>query len=240
MSTGSSDIHTKGKVSLTFCDRKFKDKEPMKPALLLAGKKVVVGENHGIAYGKLTADEQEAQFLSGFFDPDTKKFMDDEMKPIWLKKIILIRHAHVQQLHVTSIGRQQAHAVADFLFNTFDLELFRFIASPVDRCVETLQEITKVVSADYCVDDRFAEKQTDEDAGHFTKRLHECVDELPDNSIVCTHCDCIFNLLSFSLTKMTLQFNIPYCSSSCIDNGMVLWVGRAHDIEKELLDEDNL
>lgn len=213
----------------------------MKAAIFIEGT-VVTGENHGIAFGKLSAEQQmAAQMASGFFDPETKKFIDpDHDQTTWMKKIILIRHAHVQNQHVTEIGRQQAHATADFLFNSFDLGNFEFIASPIARCVETLQQISKEVSSDFCTDKRFTEMQEGEPLGEFLGRLQECVDELPDRTLVCTHCDCILNLLSFSLLEELATLTIPYCSSSYIDNGVVLWVGKTHDTEEELPDENSL
>lgn len=212
----------------------------MKAALFVDGT-IVTGENHGVAFGKLSPEQQAAQMASGFYDSERRRFVDpDSNQTTWMKKIILIRHAHVKNLHVTEIGRQQAHAAADFLFNSFDLDTFEFVASPIARCVETLQEIGKAVSSDFCTDKRFAEQTEGEPIDEFVARLQECVDDLPDKALVCTHCDCIVNLLSFSALEQFAALTIPYCSSSYIDNGAVLWIGKSHESEEDSLDENNL
>lgn len=198
-------------------------------ALFVEGK-VVVGENHGVAFGKLSSEDQNSNLVSGFFNPQTKKFIDEECKVMWLKKIVLIRHAHVNNLHLTEIGHQQTSAMSDFLFENIDLNSFEFITSPIDRCVETVQDICGKVSKDFHEDNGFIEKQEHENPGEFIDRLCNSIDHLPENSVVCTHFDCIFEMLSF-LSNNRSFLKIPHCSSSYIENGAILWSGKSHGLK---------
>lgn len=209
-------------------------------AALYIGGKVVTGENHGIAFGKLSVEQQvSAEIISGFFDPESQYFLT-ESQSFWMKRIFLLRHAHVQNQHITETGRQQAKLAALFL-QSLNLNGCQFFSSPVERCQETLQEICKVLSTDYSTRDAFGEQYEDEPEEQFICRLHNGIGELPDLSVVCTHCPCIVDLLTLALQSMNLSCSdIPYCSVSYIDKGDVKLAGKVISKEECTPDESIL
>lgn len=194
-------------------------------AALYVNGEIVTGENHGIAFGKLTVEQQiSAELVSGFFDPDSQYFLTDSQS-FWMKKILLVRHAHVENQHITDIGRQQASMVASFLQS--NVHGCEFFSSPVDRCQETLQEICKVLSCGYSTSDSFEEQRADESERDFLHRLHNGIGSLPEFSVVCTHCPCIVDLLTLALQSVDLSsMDIPHCSVSYIDKGEIKLAGE--------------
>ena len=76
----------------------------MKIPALFANGKLVVGANHGDAFSKLTEQEQDGNISSGFVDQQSHKFISDEQE-IYLKEIILIRHAHTGDYFDPGIGK---------------------------------------------------------------------------------------------------------------------------------------
>ena len=81
------------------------------PALFANGK-VVTGNNHGDAFSKLNVLEQEGSITSGFIDSDLNKFVSDDQE-IYLKEILLLRHAHVDDYFdpgISGLGYSQSLA----------------------------------------------------------------------------------------------------------------------------------
>lgn len=126
----------------------------MVPALYIKDK-VVTGLHHGDAFAKLSDHEKnDGELLSGFLDNEHHKFVTDD-GAIYLKDIIILRHAQsdlrVEDGPITPSGRAQAFRVAAFL-KELHLAGYAGYCSPYLRCQQTSAIIKEVCSIPFETD----------------------------------------------------------------------------------------
>src|SRR5271170_6578612 len=91
----------------------------MVPAIL-TDNKIVTGTNHGDAFSQLSEIEKNSSLTSGFLDCQHHKFITDQDQIIYLKEIIILRHAEStpeENGPLTNLGKNQANHVAKILLN---------------------------------------------------------------------------------------------------------------------------
>lgn len=133
----------------------------MKQAALYVHGRVVVGFNHGDAFGKLTENEKDEEIVSGFFDSETEEFDGGvATEHFFDKEILLIRHATVEDKppdpNLTPIGVEQAQQVACTL-SRFDLSEYTAIVSPFLRCLQMANILQQILQIKFHVDPMVAE-----------------------------------------------------------------------------------
>jgi|GEM_PF-6395971 broad specificity phosphatase PhoE len=117
----------------------------MKKAALYVHGRIVVGFNHGDAFGKLTEIEQHEFIISGFYDPETEEFDSDSTDDhFYDKEMILVRHANVQDRSdpdtgISEFGAQQIEKLGSFLLENVKIKDYIFLTSPLLRCLQTAQ-----------------------------------------------------------------------------------------------------
>ena len=221
------------------------------PALLTNGK-LVIGSNHGDAFSKLSAQEQDGNISSGFVDPNSHKFVMDDQE-IYLKEIILIRHAHTGDYFdpgISGLGHSQCEKVANFISQHFDSQQFQGFTSCCNRTRETAQFIFSRLNINYTAGPDFCEpknwdlpcnKSTDswyESNYAFMERLQCILAYLPEKSIIVSHCNFIVNMaqLCIGSTDITTcpqwHGKIPHCSLTYLLYNRPMFIGE--------VDMDNL
>lgn len=205
----------------------------MVPALYIKDK-VVTGLHHGDAFAKLNDHEKnDDELLSGFLDDEHHKFITDD-GAIYLKDIILLRHAQsdlrVEDGPITPSGRGQAFRVATFLK---ELHLAGYVGycSPYLRCKQTSAIIREVCSIPFETDMHLSKQSSCENTTNFTTRIVETLDNLPQKSVLITHTDCIQNILILThLIKENLKC-VVNCSITYIHQNRLIWLAK--DINAE-------
>lgn len=203
----------------------------MTPAIYSNGK-IVTGLNHGDAFSKLSEEEKDLPLKSGFIDNHGNRFFTIEGEEIYIRQIILIRHAIHDYEHITNEGRQQAQKVAAFL-NSMQIKEKEFscFCSPKTRCKETAEEISKECQIKLETKEMLDEIQPLEQLEDFKKRIRNCFIILPKKSIIISHCD--FIQMAIQLMQGHQQFvDIPNCSSTLIENEKVVFFAKQY---KELI-----
>lgn len=200
----------------------------MVPAILVKDK-VVTGSHHGDAFSKLNNEEKnDSQLLSGFMDCDHFKFVTEDTT-IYLKEIIILRHAQsdlrINNGCITYKGRAQAFRAAEFLKGLY-LENYQGFCSPYLRCQQTSAIIKEVCEIPFDSDLHFRKRDDNEPQEDFHNRIIEALDILPEKSILITHCDCIQNILEITnLIKENLNI-IANCSITYIHQNRLVWLAR--------------
>jgi len=134
----------------------------MRRAALYVKGRIVVGVNHGDAFGKLTEQEQNEEILSGFFNSETQEFLGEvETDHFFDKDILLIRHALVDDTNdpdtdISSEGERQAESLASLL-RTSNAEDHTFIVSPFLRCLRTADVLQRNLRTKVLVEPLIAE-----------------------------------------------------------------------------------
>lgn len=196
----------------------------MVPAILV-NNRIVTGGNHGEAFSKLTATEKDSDLQSGFIDYENLKFVSDETV-IYLKEIILLRHAHSESQGnspITDLGEDQAVNAGKFLA-TLNLEGFIGFCSPYLRCLQTSAILKEQCQVGFEEDCRLARQEECDMA--FNERILATLDTLPRRSILVTHTDFIQNLLVLTqLMKERLQY-VQNCSITYINQNRLIWVAK--------------
>jgi hypothetical protein len=150
-------------------------------AALFANGKVVCGLSHGHAASCLTEEEKD-KALSGWYDAARKKFVYDD-RLLYMKEIVLVRHAHACQDHLTRKGISQItsslKAMASFYKPGLEIR-----CGPSERCEHTAWFLSTHFCVPASVDDNLGEPVTDE-------KVVEALDSLPDCAIAITHSDFI-------------------------------------------------
>lgn len=195
----------------------------MLPAIL-SKDKVVTGFNHGDAYSRLSTEEKE-NVISGFLDEKKLKFITDEYDEIYLKDIIIIRHAQCDcqdfDRCINEVGRGQAIKTAIFLCN-INLQDFSIYTSPYQRCVDTTKILSEQTHINYEVNEQLAKQEQTENFRDFEKRIKNVLDNLPKKSMIITHSDFVICLLKF-LLNTTVKF-VPNCSITYTISNRVIWM----------------
>lgn len=198
-------------------------------AALYTGGKVVTGRNHGEAFGKLTEAEQNADLCSGFIDPQKLKFISEECE-FYLKQITMLRHGDSVghwNSPITKLGRSQAKLAAAFLVN-MHLEGCVGFCSPMLRCVETAHILEDVCNISFTPDPRLL-KQNDRESGEtFLERVRKVLDELPERSLIISHCDFIQVMTELASDAEAPEL-VPNCSITHIDHHKAIWLARTCD-----------
>lgn len=200
----------------------------MVPALFI-GDKVVTGLHHGDAFAKLSDQEKnDCQLLSGFLDNAHNKFVTED-ETIYLKDIIILRHAQsdirAEDGPITQSGRAQAFRAAEFLMG-LDLHDYVGFCSPYLRCKQTSAIIKEVCTIPFEPDIHLCRQTCYEDTQEFTKRIEEILDMLPSKSILVTHTDCIQNILHLThLMKERLKL-VLNCSITYMHQNRLIWLAK--------------
>ena len=150
-------------------------------AAVFANGRVICGPTHGHAASCLTEAEKDAA-LSGWYDEARKKFIYDN-KFFYMKEIVLIRHAHALQDHLTVKGISQITSSLKAMSSFFKPGLAVFSGTS-ERCEHT----AFFLSTHFCV-----QAFTDENLGEPVSdaKVVAALDALPDCAIAVTHSEFI-------------------------------------------------
>ena len=135
----------------------------MRRAALFVHGRIVVGMNHGDAFGQLTEIEQSEFMVSGFYDPETEEFTTEDPKDhFYNKELCLVRHAEAKDqtdpdTDISTFGEEQAQQVGSFVAENFQVQNFTGITSPLLRCLRTAQIIQELSHLKFEVDPRVME-----------------------------------------------------------------------------------
>lgn len=217
-------------------------------AALYAGGKVVTGKNHGIAFAKLSIDEQDGMINSGFLDPQTGRFITDEFQ-FYIKKIILIRHAEAcesceqcQKWHcffrnstnppISDIGRLQCERTANFLMRLVPVQHYVAYSCDCTRTKDTAMAICGQIGIPLQFSNRFCDPLENESPSQFMERLKEDIESLPEHSIIISHSDFVVNMAQIAMGTDITQCEqwknkIPNCSITYVENHQPIWIGES-------------
>lgn len=151
----------------------------MKKAALYVHGRIIIGSNHGDAFGKLTELEQHEFIISGFYDLDTDKFEADSTEDnFYDKEMFLIRHGEAQDENnpdtgITAVGAEQTKKLAFFLLDT-EIKDFIALTSPLLRCLQTAQILYRIAHLQFSVSSGIMETPTE----RFCLKNHK--DEFPE------------------------------------------------------------
>ncbi len=185
-----------------------------KIAALYVHGRIVTGTHHGDAFSKLTIEEKTQIICSGFLDEEHHKFIGED-KEIFVKEIVLIRHANVDDSEdpsVTDQGRSQIKRAANFLNDHMDLSDFQGFNSPIKRCQQTADEFSKELNV-------FFKPETSLIESASPRMLLAFLNNLPCKSLLITHCDIISSLVYLTTEKCVKE--IKYCSPLIVVNNTV-------------------
>lgn len=133
----------------------------MRVAALYVQGKIVTASSHLEAFQQLSPEEQNCDLTSGAFDDETGEFQSDLQKDhFYDKKIILIRHGHVEKNgldpSLSEKGLKDVSRLSEYL-NQFDLSKFIGLTSPFLRCLQTAEIISKLTQIDFEVKNELLE-----------------------------------------------------------------------------------
>jgi broad specificity phosphatase PhoE len=199
----------------------------MVPAIL-TDDKIVTGPNHGDAFSKLTEKEKNGDLKSGFLDCKKLKFVSDENQIIYLKEIIILRHAESPTTQengpLTELGRKQAETAAKFLTN-MQLQGFVGFCSPYYRCTETSAIISENCPIPFLPCTDLSKRTCHENDSDFCNRLMQVLDFIPEKSILVTHTDFIQNVVKITHCISNIG-KITNCSVTYIIKNRIIWLAR--------------
>lgn len=200
----------------------------MVPALFIRDK-VVTGSHHGDAFSKLSEQEKnDCGLMSGFLDDEHHKFVTED-ETIYLKDIILLRHAQsdlrVEDGPITSSGRAQAFHAAEFL-KELHLAGYTGYCSPYLRCKQTSAIIKEICSIPFEIKPHLCRQTPFENHEEFANRIIGILDVLPPRSVLITHTDFIQKILALThLIKEQLKF-VVNCSITYIHQNRLIWLAK--------------
>lgn len=200
----------------------------MVPALFIKDK-VVTGLHHGDAFSKLSEQEKnDSHLISGFLDNEHHKFVTED-ETIYLKDIILLRHAQsdirVEDGPITANGRVQAFRAAAFL-RELQLAGYEGFNSPYLRCQQTSAIIKEICCIPFATDLHLCKQSNHETQVDFLERVTETLDALPPKSILITHTDFIQNILCLThLIREHLKL-VMNCSVTYIHQNRLIWLAK--------------
>jgi broad specificity phosphatase PhoE len=199
----------------------------MKIAALYVHGRIVTGTHHGDAFSKLTEAEKHNNICSGFYDEERKKFFTDE-KEFYLKKMILVRHAQADNQDdpsLTDYGRFQIQQAANFLNSFVNLSGYQGFTSPIKRCQETAEEFCNEINLSFRTNDKLKEYDG-EPPVQFGTRVKTLLEELPDKSVLISHCNLIANLAQLATGIDTSNLKIHNCCILFVENGTLSQLGN--------------
>lgn len=138
----------------------------------------------------------------------------------------MIRHAKYEQEHVTKEGYEQIKKLIAFL-NSMKIkeENFAVLHSPKIRCQETANEIKKECQVEIKLEQQVDEIKPEEQFDEFKNRIKTCMQTLPKNSIIISHCD--FIQVALQLIQGHEHFvDIPNCSATLIINQKIIFCAK--------------
>lgn len=202
-------------------------------ALYTKDGKIVTGRFHGEAYGKLSTCEKEQEIISGFFDSSTGQFSSEELN-FFIKKIILIRHADVDEEDenpgITVKGRENSAKTANFIAETIeDIKEYQAYCSPLRRCVETSQIFTNRLGINFAIKSDFRDRRNDEPAEAFICRLKTALQTLSPKTIIISHCNLILKVVQLSAgvaDHPIFDNGLPKNSISFVKDNNIIWFGK--------------
>lgn len=150
-------------------------------AAIFANGRVVCGLTHGHASSCL-ADDEKDKALSGWYDAARKKFVYDD-NFFYMKEIILVRHAHAINDHLSPKGLSQISSSLKSMTSFWKPGL-EIRSGPSERCEHTASLLATHFGVRGVVDDNLGEPVTDE-------KVAAALDDFPDCCIAVTHCDFI-------------------------------------------------
>ena len=201
-------------------------------ALYSSSGKIVTGHNHGDAYEKLTDCEKNQELQSGFIDEHTLKFIADNCE-FYLKKIILVRHGESDgedQDGITIKGKNQVKLVANF-FTNMQLEGFIGFCSPLQRCIDTAELLENYCNIHFSIHQDLKYQNDNESNEHFFNRVNHVLENLPERSLLISHCDFIKVMTRLIEKNIDIPEFIPNCSTTYIDNNNVIWLAKENPQE---------
>ncbi len=209
-------------------------------AALYTHGRVVTGCNHGDAFGKLTADEQGDDLVSGFLDVDTGKFITEGEHGFYLKHLVLVRHAEPMADEVdppsTEDGQHQIESAAGCLA-LHDLSEYTGFTSPILRCRQTAEILASITHITFAVEDDIREWGDGEELVDFHRRIEKVLCHLPPKSILVSHCDFILHS-AYLATGESLNCqnrHIPPGSLTIIHDDKIVCMGEFAENQKGML-----
>jgi broad specificity phosphatase PhoE len=215
------------------------------PALFTNGR-IVTGKNHGEAFSKLDATEQNTNVTSGFVDPKTLRFVSDE-EEFFLKEVIMIRHAHTGDYFdpgISGLGHSQCERITNFIQRSFNYQEFQGFASCCNRTRETAEFIFRRLGIPYQIHSNFcdqrnwdlpcwrANKDWFETPYLFLERLAKVLESLPEKSIIVSHCNFIVNMAQLCMGNVDIMTcaqwkgKLPNCSMTYIRYNQPVFIGE--------------
>lgn len=134
----------------------------MKKAALYVKGKIIMGFNHGDAFGQLSQQEKNEKIISGFFDDETEEFQSEiDTQHFFNKNILLVRHALVDDTNdpdtdISYEGEKQIEFLASFLYS-HNYVNYTFISSPFLRCLRTSAILEKSLGLKVLVEPKLSE-----------------------------------------------------------------------------------
>jgi broad specificity phosphatase PhoE len=198
----------------------------MVPAIL-TDDKVVTGPCHGDAFSQLTEIEKNGNVTSGFLDCQHHKFITDQDQVIYLKEIIVLRHAESTDQEngpLTDLGKIQANKVSKLLLS-FPIKGFVGFHSPYQRCIETSQIIEENCHIPFTLSDNLCKKINEENESDFCKRSIQVLDLIPEKSILITHTDFIQKFIKIFNCNVNIG-KIKNCSITHIQKNKIILLAK--------------
>ena len=121
-----------------------------KMAALYVNGKIVIGDNHLIAYEKLSPEDKASKLATGFFNKQTGRFESDVSNDFFYnKEIFIMRHGATENSieddpTLSKEGIQQIKNIAEKL-KEFNCNGFFGFTSPFMRCLQTSQIISQIL-----------------------------------------------------------------------------------------------
>lgn len=200
-------------------------------AALYTSGKIVTGCCHGEAYGKLSQQEKEHEIHSGFVDQQKLKFIADDCE-FYLKKIILMRHADSEgreENGITDKGRSQVKQAAAFIAS-MNLTDYVGLCSPITRCVDSASLLEDYCHIHFSINKDLVKQKDTEDQDTFCRRVSHVLDDLPEKSLLMSHCDFVKTMLQLAVgVDVELPEVIPNCSITMIISNQIFFVPVLND-----------
>ena len=133
-----------------------------KMAALYVNGKIVIGDNHLIAYEKLSPEDKASELATGFFNRQTGRFESDVSNDFFYnKEIFIIRHGSTEDSTeddpaLSREGIQQIKNIAEKL-KIFNCNGFFGFTSPFMRCLQTSQIISQILEIKFEVSEELKE-----------------------------------------------------------------------------------
>lgn len=127
----------------------------MRAAFYIGGK-IVVGDSHLACWEKLSKEEQDSNFESGFYDPASDQFISEaERRFLDQRELYLVRHGHPYTCDdpdpdIDREGEMQVMEAAEIL-SAQNTQGFCGFTSPLLRCLRTASIIHEMLGIKFIV-----------------------------------------------------------------------------------------